>query len=157
MSGVSEPRASTAREPFRWLPEWARPLDREKRGLGSLRLAETTILILLGVFLAVATVNDVVQQTHVNQRLVVDLATWRAYTGHVYHNLTIEQDLKGSGSTREVICGNTSPGAPKTRTQLCLVMRGPVVHGAGSRRQRRLLPTASHCLRRELLALCLFR
>jgi hypothetical protein len=93
------------------------------------RLIEVTVLVLIGVLLVLATVNDVIRQSHTNQRLVVDLDTWRAYTGHVYHNLTIEQDLKGSGSTREVICGNTSPGAPKTRPQLCLVMRGPVVHG----------------------------
>ncbi len=93
------------------------------------RLIEVTVLVLVGVLLALATVNDVIRQSHTNQRLVVDLDTWRAYTGHVYHNLTIEQDLKGSGSKREVICGNTSPGAPKTRPQLCLVMRGPVVHG----------------------------
>jgi hypothetical protein len=93
------------------------------------RLIEVTVLVLVGVLLALATVNDVVRQTHTNQRLVVDLNTWRAYTGHRYHNLTIEQDLKGTGSTREAVCGNTSPGGPKTRTQLCLIMRGPVVHG----------------------------
>ena len=93
------------------------------------RLIETTIIGLVGVLLAIATVNDVVRQTHTNQRLVVDLNTWRAYTGHAYHNLTIEQDVKGTGSTRETVCGNTSPGGPKTRTQLCLIMRGPVVHG----------------------------
>jgi hypothetical protein len=93
------------------------------------RLIETTVLGLVGLLLTVATVNDVVRQSHTNQRLVVDLDTWKAYTGHAYHNLTIEQDSKGSGSTREVICGNTSPGGPKTRTQLCLIMRGPVVHG----------------------------
>jgi hypothetical protein len=57
------------------LPEWARPRDEERRGLGSLRLAETTILILFGVLLAVATVNDVAQQTHVNHRLIADLHT----------------------------------------------------------------------------------
>jgi len=93
------------------------------------RLIEVTVLVLVGVLLAVATVNDVVRQSHTNQRLVVDLATWRAYTGHAYHNLSIEQDLKGTRSTREVVCGNTSPGGPKERTQLCLVIKGPVVHG----------------------------
>lgn len=93
------------------------------------RPIEVTVLVLVGVLLAIATINDVVRQSHTNQRLVVDLDTWRAYTGHAYHNLTIEQDLKGTGSKREVVCGNTSPGAPKTRTQLCLVIRGPVVHG----------------------------
>jgi hypothetical protein len=93
------------------------------------RLIETTILGLIGVLLAVATVNDVVRQTHTSQRLTADLNTWRTYTGHAYHNLAIEQDLKGTGSTREVVCGNTSPGGPKTHTQLCLIMRGPVVQG----------------------------
>jgi hypothetical protein len=94
----------------------------------SRRLIETTLLALLGVLLAVATVHDVERQTHVNQRLIVDLATWRALTGHAYHNLSVEQDRSGR-TTREVVCGNTTPGAPKTRPQLCLVMRGPVVHG----------------------------
>ncbi|MFI5009623.1 MAG: hypothetical protein ACHQDY_05040 [Solirubrobacterales bacterium] len=91
-------------------------------------LIETTLLVLLGVLLAVATVHDVARQTHVNQRLIVDLATWRALTGHAYHNLSVEQDRSGR-TTREVVCGNTAPGAPKTRPQLCLVMTGPVVHG----------------------------
>src|SRR6185312_7790610 len=66
---------------------------------------------------------------HTNERLAADLATWRAFTSHDYHNLTIEQDSKGTGSTREVVCGNTSPGAPKERPQLCLVIHGPLTHG----------------------------
>jgi hypothetical protein len=95
-----------------------------------MRLIETTLLVLVGVLLAVATANDVVRQTHVNHRLIADLRTWRAYTGHEYHNLSIEQELLGpTSSRREVICGNTSPGAPKARTQLCLAIWGPVVDG----------------------------
>jgi hypothetical protein len=108
------------------LPEWARPRESERRGLGSLRLAETTILILLGLLLAIATINDVVQQTHVNHRLVADLHTWRVMTGHDYRNLSVEQDLKGH-TTRDTVCGNVSPGGPKERTQVCLVLVGPVV------------------------------
>jgi hypothetical protein len=110
------------------LPEWAQPRDHEQRGLGSLRLAETTILILVGVLLAIATINDVVQQTHVNHRLVADLRTWRVVTGHAYHNLTIEQDAKGH-TTRDTVCGNVSPGGPKERTQVCLVLVGSVLSG----------------------------
>jgi hypothetical protein len=91
-----------------------------------MRLAETTILILVGVLLAVATVNDVVQQTHVNHRLVADLHSWRVATGHDYRNLGIEQDLKGH-TTRDTVCGNVSPGGPKERTQVCLVLVGPVI------------------------------
>jgi hypothetical protein len=94
-----------------------------------MRLVETTLLVLVGVLLAVATVNDLVRQTHVNHRLIADLRTWRTYTGHAYHNLSIEQELFGRSSQREVVCGNTSPGAPKARTQLCLAIWGPVVGG----------------------------
>jgi hypothetical protein len=125
---MSEPQASAGREPFGWLPEWARPREREKRGLGSLRLAETTILILLGIFLAVATINDVVQQTHVNHRIVADDLTWRTATHHDYHEITTEQDVK-THTTRDVVCGNVSPGGPDEHTQVCLVLVGPVLGG----------------------------
>jgi len=95
---------------------------------GDLRAVETTILLLVALLLAIATVNDVVRQTHVNHRLIADLATWRSYTGHPYHNLSVSQDYT-EHFTREVVCGNTSPGEPKQRVQLCLVMTGPIVHG----------------------------
>lgn len=110
------------------LPEWARPRESERRGLGSLRLAESTILILLGVFLAVATINDVRQQTHVNHRFVADLSTWRAATGHDYHNVRIESDQK-THTTNDSVCGNVSPGAPGERTQVCLTLVGAVSGG----------------------------
>jgi hypothetical protein len=91
-------------------------------------LVETTLLALAGLLLALATVNDVVRQAHVNTRLVADLRTWRAYTGHPYPELSIEQDVHGY-TTTEVVCGNTSPGAPATRVQLCLEVTGPVHAG----------------------------
>jgi hypothetical protein len=97
--------------------------------MSRVRLIETTILILFGLLLAGATVNDVARQTHVNQRLIDDLRTWRAYTGHEYHNLSIEQTLFGERSQREVICGNTTPGPPKARVQVCLAIWGPTVEG----------------------------
>lgn len=128
---MSEPPTAAKREAWGWLPEWVRPLEHERRGLGSLRLAETTILILLGVFLAVATVNDVVQQTHVNHRLKADLLTWRTVTGHDYVNLATEQDVK-TYSTRDTVCGNVSPGAPGERAQVCLMLAGAVVSGMRS-------------------------
>ena len=108
------------------VPEWLRPRDRE-RGDGRTRLVESTLLALAALLLALATVNDVVRQTHVNTRLVADLRTWRAYTGHPYPELSIEQDVRGY-TTREVVCGNTSPGEPATRVQLCLEVVGPI-HG----------------------------
>jgi hypothetical protein len=132
---MSDASTSTRREKWSGLPEWLRPGDIELPGSGRLRLVETTLLVLLGLLLAVATVNDVVRQTHVNHRLIDDIATWRGYTGHPYHNLSIEQELFGAGSQHEVVCGNTSPGGLKARTQICLVIYGPqsggrrTVHG----------------------------
>jgi hypothetical protein len=93
------------------------------------RLIETTLLVLVGVLLAAATLNDVGRQVGVNHRLIADLKTWRQYTGHEYHNISIDQETLGSSSQREVLCGNTSPGAPKARTQVCLAIWGPVVNG----------------------------
>jgi hypothetical protein len=86
------------------------------------------VLVLIGVLLCVASVNDLVRQVHVNHRLIADLRTWRGYTGHDYHNISIEQDVK-TFSTREVLCGNTTPGAPGIRTQICLVVNGPIHDG----------------------------
>jgi hypothetical protein len=126
MNGAATP---AGREPGRRLPAWLAPRAIELPGSGRMRLIETTLLVLVGLLLAVATVNDVVRQIHVNDRLIADLGTWRAYTGHPYKNLSIEQELLGKSSKREVVCGNTSPGAPKARTQLCLAIWGPVVHG----------------------------
>jgi cell division protein FtsL len=120
---------TSGRPARRRLPGWLRPRDHELPGSGRTRLVETTLLLLAGLLLAVATVNDVVRQTHVNQRLIADLRTWRTYTGHDYHNLSVDQKLLGEASQHEVICGNTSPGAPKARTQLCLAVWGPIVNG----------------------------
>jgi hypothetical protein len=126
---MSERTTTTAHDRWGGLPAWLRPRDADIPGSGRLRLTETTLIVLLGVLLAVATVNDVVRQTHVNHRLIADMATWRAYTGHAYHNLSIEQELFGPASQHEVVCGNTSPGGLKARTQLCLVIYGPVIAG----------------------------
>jgi cell division protein FtsL len=111
------------------LPGSLRPRMTELPGAGRTRLIETTLLVLVAILLAVATANDVVRQTHVNERLIADLSTWRTYTGHDYHNLSIDQRVLGETTQREVVCGNTSPGAPKARTQLCLAIWGPVVAG----------------------------
>jgi hypothetical protein len=113
---------------WKFLPEWLQPRDRELEGTGRRRLVEVTLLILAGLLLAVATVNDLIEQTHVNHRLIADLRTWRQYTGHDYKNISTEQDLYGH-TTRDVVCGNTTPGPPKERVQLCLLMTGPVLDG----------------------------
>jgi hypothetical protein len=125
---MGDPQAPAQDGPFARLPEWAQPRESERRGMGSLRLAETTILILLGLFLALATVDDVVQQTHVNHRITADDRTWRTVTGHDYHEITTEQDVKNH-TTRDVVCGNVSPGGPKEHAQICLAMVGAVRGG----------------------------
>jgi hypothetical protein len=132
MSETSTPPAREApvRSGFgRNLPPWLRPREAELPGTGQLRLIETTVLLILGLLLAIATINDVVLQTHVNHRLVADLHTWRAYTGHDYKNLSAEQD-QHQHTTIDVVCGNTVPGPPKERIQLCLRMSGPVIGGS---------------------------
>ncbi len=126
---MSTPAASGGRPPGESLAERVRPRSEERRGSGDLRLVETIVLVLAGIFLAVATINDVGRQAGINHRLVADLRTWRDYTGHQYKNLQVDQELLGSSTKREVVCGNTSPGAPKARTQLCLMLEGPVTGG----------------------------
>lgn len=108
------------------------------------RLIETTLLVLLGILLAVATVNDVVRQTHVNRRIEADIATWHAYTGHDYKNIGIDQELLGVASGRDVACGNVSPGAPQSRPQICLVLEGPARGGRREVAGGWYLPAETH-------------
>ena len=123
--------ASLPVEERRWerLPPWLRPRTSEQRGSGRLWRIEATLLVLVGVFLAVATVNDLHRQVGINHRLVADLTTWRHYTHHDYINISIDQETLGANSSREVLCGNTLPGAPGSKTQICLAIWGPTVHG----------------------------
>jgi hypothetical protein len=113
------------------LPRWLRFGEIARSPGGGLRLAEGAVLVLAGALLATATVNDLVRQTHTNDRLNADLRTWRSYAHHDYHNVQISRDVTGL-TTREIACGNTSPGGPKERTQLCLLITGPVRGGRRS-------------------------
>ncbi len=142
MSGES----TSAVRGFGRLPQALRPRDREEPGTGQLRLVESTLLLLAGLVLAIATVNDVVLSTHTNHRLVADLHTWRSYTGHQYKNLSVEQDQRNH-TTTDVVCGNTRPGAPKARVQLCLQMTGPVIAGRRAARGGWYLPPKAEDLR----------
>ncbi len=128
-----EPQAREGGARFEWLPEPLRPRERERHGGGSMRVVETTLLVILAVFLAVATIYDLHRQTTINDRLSADETTWRHYT-HLEVELSVDTILLGTSykSTREVVCGNTSPGKPGTRTQLCLEVWGPVRDGVRS-------------------------
>ena len=83
----------------------------------------------MGLLLAVATINDVARQTGINDRLIADLKTWRSYTAHDYKNIAVSQELLGITTHRDVVCGNTTPGPPKARSQICLVVAGPTRSG----------------------------
>jgi hypothetical protein len=109
-------------------PTWLRLGETARAPGGGRRLAEAAVLLAAGALLATATVNDLVRQTNTNHRLITDKQTWRAYTHHSYRDLQVSLDVTGL-STREIVCGNTSPGGLKQRTQLCLVITGPVRSG----------------------------
>jgi hypothetical protein len=134
--------AASETEPSgRWerLPELLRPRERERRGRGDLRRVESTLLVLAFLVLASATVYDLVREVHVNERLTVDLRTWRQLTGNDLKNISIEQDLVHY-TTRDVLCGNIGSGPPGTQPQVCLIMTGPTVHGRRAARGGFYLP-----------------
>jgi hypothetical protein len=135
MSAPSAP----VRDGWQWLPPRLRPRESEPVGRGRQWRVETLVLLVVGLLLAIATVNDVVLNTHVNHRLVADLHTWREYTGHDYKNISSEQDVRNF-TTTDVVCGNTVPGPPKERIQLCLQLTGPVVNGRRAARGGWYLP-----------------
>jgi hypothetical protein len=114
---------------WRFLPSWLRPRAVELRGTGQLRLIETTLLVIVAGVLATATINDLAREAGINHRLVADLKTWRHYTRHNYHNISIDQETLGADTQREVLCGNTSGGPPDAKPQLCLGIWGPVLDG----------------------------
>jgi hypothetical protein len=127
---VSAPAGSESHEGiWRRLPEPLRPRSSERPGRGELRLIESAVLILVGLLLATAVVADVVRQAGVNHRLVADLRTWRTYTHHDYKNVGTDTELLGVTTQRDVVCGNDSPGPPKERAQICLVVTGPTRGG----------------------------
>jgi hypothetical protein len=122
-------RAADRDDRWAWLPPGLRPRDRVEPGSGRMWLVETTLLLLAGVLLATATINDVSRQVGIEHRLSADLRTWRVHTGHDYRNIKVDQQIFGSTSQREVVCGNTRPGGPRTSVQLCLEIWGPTVAG----------------------------
>ncbi|MGH2865655.1 MAG: hypothetical protein ACRDJX_10470 [Solirubrobacteraceae bacterium] len=116
------------------LASWLRarpeaPAGEAGHGRRRVWLVETVVLVLVGLLFAAATVNDLSREAGTNHRLIADLATWRHYTHHDYVNISIDQETLGVDSGRELLCGNTSPGPPGARTQICLAIWGPVAGG----------------------------
>jgi hypothetical protein len=104
------------------------PRREERRGRGELRFIETAVLLLVGVVLLVATVNDVHRMVNNGTRLAADLKSWTVYTAVYSHNPFIEQDIK-TFSTRDVVCADEEKGKPKGKPQVCLIFTGPVSGG----------------------------
>lgn len=144
---MSAPAGSSATPPWERLSPRLRPRTEEVAGTGRQWRLETAALVLVGLMLAVATINDVKQQTNVNRRLIADLRTWREYTGHDYKNVSVEEDLYGH-TTRDTACGNVTPGPPKERTQICLTLIGPVRDGRRDAPGGWYLPAKAEDLRR---------
>ncbi len=145
MSGPSQPPAG-----FAGLPRALAPRASERPGSGRLRLVETTLLVLVGLLLATATVYDTVRQSHINERLVADVRTWRAYTGIDSSKISLNQELLGARSEHDVVCAATSasPGAASSQPQLCLAVWGPVRGGRRTVHGGWRLPPAVEDLRR---------
>jgi hypothetical protein len=127
---ADNPQAAGRTEPFAGLPAGLRPREqREDEPRGRLWRVETAVLLAAFALLATATINDLVRQSNINDRLIADLRTWRAYTHHNYKNVAVDQLTMGITTKRDVVCGNTEPGPPKARAQICLVVTGPTRGG----------------------------
>jgi hypothetical protein len=107
--------------------QWLRPRTTERIGRGEVRLIETAVLLVVGLFLAIAVVNDVARAVPIGERLNADLESWEAIVGVHYHNPIIEQDVKHY-TTRDVVCADTEKVKPLGHPQICLIFTGPVVH-----------------------------
>jgi hypothetical protein len=85
------------------------------------------VLIVVGVLLAVSALNDIVWSVNNNGRLVADQMTWRHYNHRDYFNVSAAPLVVGQ--PQDLACANATPGPPGERTQLCILIVGPVVNG----------------------------
>jgi hypothetical protein len=88
---------------------------------------ETVVLVVLGLFLAIASLNDLVWSVDDNTRLVADQMTWRHYTNRDYYNVSAGALV--TGQPTDISCANSSPGPPGERRQICILMVGPIKDG----------------------------
>lgn len=108
------------------LPSWLAPREDESRSKRLWRL-ETILLVALGLFLAIASVNDLVWSVNDNARLVADQNTWRHYTHRDYFNVSATALVVGQPT--DLSCADATPGPPGERTQICILMAGPIHDG----------------------------
>jgi hypothetical protein len=101
------------------LPPVLQPRAVDDGGGPGRRAAELAVLLVLGLLLAAATVDDVVHQVRVDERIAVDKTTWIAYTHHPLKKIFIKT---GVGTTTDVGCAPPATGASY---RLCLILSGP--------------------------------
>jgi hypothetical protein len=106
-------------EEFSWLPAVLRPRDDDDGGGLGRRAAELAVLVVLGLLLTAATVNDVKHQIRVVERVAIDKSTWTAFTHHKVKRLFV---TPGVGATTDTACAPPATGA---QYRLCLVLTGP--------------------------------
>jgi hypothetical protein len=88
---------------------------------------ESVVLVILGLALFGVAFNDVFWSVQNSAVRVADQNTWRHYTGRDYFNVSAAPLT--TGSKTDVACADATPGPPGERTQICLMMEGPAVHG----------------------------
>ncbi len=108
------------------LPPWLAPREQDSSGRRLWRI-ETIVLILVGLILVVASSNDIFWSVDNSAKLVADQTTWREYTHRDYFNVAAAPLVVGQ--SLDVACANASPGPPGERTQICILIDGPIVNG----------------------------
>jgi hypothetical protein len=88
---------------------------------------ETLVLLLVGAVIAVASFNDIGWTVDYTGRLVADQVTWRHYTQRDTPSVGVGPLVVGQ--PEDTACGDATPGPPEERTQICVLLDGPVVHG----------------------------
>jgi len=117
--------------PRRLLPAWVahRPQGDRDPANRDVRAIETTVMVLIGLLLAVAVIYDVAHQVGINTRETADRATWRGYehVADVKTRLDVRTLERG---TTDFVCRSTSTVAATAlhQVRLCLMISGPTVN-----------------------------
>jgi hypothetical protein len=123
---MSAPAAHRARRS--WLPPFLgpRPQSQADPAGRDLRAIETVIIVLLGLLLAAASVDDVAHQVRLNKRTSADRVTWRAYAHANIKHLDVRTLEHG---TTDFVCRSTTTVAADAAAEirLCLMVGGPTV------------------------------
>lgn len=124
---MTDAGASISRRPG-WLRWLLRRSDANAAGPANrdLRLLETAALIVAGVLLAVATVNDIGRAVHITQRVKADQHTYRVYMhtrGGVATSIKKVDVTTAQRGKIDIAC-SPSPGGQLASS--CLFISGPI-------------------------------